>query len=191
MIVDISSPNDSLARKILENPRDLSDFLHGALSPEILACLDMDSLEIVDTQYVSNELNPSHSDVVARTRTRKEEGRESSAVDIYVLIEHKSTPEKRIFVQLLGYMRAMFEEDVKSNVPPRIILPLVFYHGRRKWRIPLFFQDCADVPAPLKPHVLNFSYTLYDISVGRIWRVWIGREGRRWRYDGIFSYFPP
>ncbi len=46
------------------------------------------------------------------------------------------------------------------------IVPLVFYHGRQEWRVPLSVAAMIDAPEVLAPYVRDFAYTLHDL--GRI-----------------------
>jgi len=86
--------------------------------------------------------------------------------DIYFLLEHKSTPPKanELFLQILSYIFAMFQEDHKNKKDFRIVLPLVFYHGVQKWNIPTEFKELFKVDAIFKDNILNFNYTLYDTA---------------------------
>ena len=55
------------------------------------------------------------------------------------------------------------QEQKKLALTP--ILPIVFYHGRQEWKVPLGFQDIfLDLPALLVPYVPNFQYFLYDLT---------------------------
>ena len=56
-------------------------------------------------------------------------------------IEHKSYKDKKVILQLLSYMLKMWKRDMGDKRPLRIIIPLVFYHGRKKWDIPVKFRE--------------------------------------------------
>jgi len=58
----------------------------------------------------------------------------------------------------------MFEKDFNDNKNFRIIIPLVFYHGEKKWNIPKQFLDLYDTNIDLKNSLLNFGYILYDTA---------------------------
>jgi hypothetical protein len=57
------------------------------------------------------------------------------------------------------------------------IFPLVIYHGEAEWRIPLDFASGIDLADDaLRPHLLNFRYSLADL--GRIDDARLSREKR-------------
>ncbi|NPA40139.1 MAG: Rpn family recombination-promoting nuclease/putative transposase [Thermodesulfobacteria bacterium] len=53
-------------------------------------------------------------------------------IHIYFLFEHKSSPDKFIFVQILSYISALWEECLKRGENLIPVIPIVFYHGERK-----------------------------------------------------------
>jgi predicted transposase/invertase (TIGR01784 family) len=84
-------------------------------------------------------------------------------------VEHKSYLDAAIFIQLLGYMVLMWQEDLKNKVPLRLIIPVVFYHGESKWTIPLSFVDKFEVDKEVKKYLLDFRYILFDTSEKDLW----------------------
>jgi predicted transposase/invertase (TIGR01784 family) len=82
--------------------------------------------------------------------------------DIYVLFEHKSYVDTTILWQLLRYQYLMLEEDYKAKRKFRIIVPIVFYHGKTKWKVEKSLIQTMKVPQLLKKYVLNFEYMLFD-----------------------------
>ena len=89
---------------------------------------------------------------------------------ISFLFEHKSYPDKAIAIQLLKYMAEIWEMKMKkeevSELP--IVIPLVVYHGKSKWRFPLhlggFLNGFEEMPQNVKEYLPNFHYLLYDLS---------------------------
>jgi hypothetical protein len=45
-----------------------------------------------------------------------------------------------------------------------MVLPLVLYHGKARWRIPWSFSSLFAAPEVLKPYVPEFTYLLTDLS---------------------------
>lgn len=89
-------------------------------------------------------------------------------LEVYLLFEHKSRPERWTPLQLLRYLVASGERYRKQHpkarhLPP--IYPLVLYHGERRWRVPRSFHALvAPLPEVLVPYVPQFRYALHDIS---------------------------
>ncbi len=144
----------------LKDKKNAQDFLKEALPKEIVPLLDLENLEYCDNSYIQPDFKNYFSDMVLKTTLQ------GKPTDIYFLLEHKSTPPKanHLFLQILSYIFAMFQEDYKNKKDFRMILPLVFYHGVQKWNIPTEFKDLFDISNPLKENILNFNYTLYDTA---------------------------
>jgi hypothetical protein len=61
-------------------------------------------------------------------------------------------------------MVRIWEQSPKQKQPLLPILPLVIYHGRSRWRVPLEFEALLEVPEVLKPYVPAYQYWLCDLS---------------------------
>ncbi len=90
---------------------------------------DLKSVKINDSSYIDENLKNHLSDLVVKLHTK-----DGQKTDIYILFEHKSYIPENIIWQLLRYQYMMFEEDLRAERKFRIILPVVFYHGKRKWK---------------------------------------------------------
>jgi hypothetical protein len=87
--------------------------------------------------------------VPARQTGRAEGG---GTLYLYVLVEHKSQPERWTPFQLLRYMLAVWSDVLRRERPEPMrlppILPVVLYQGTREWNAPLAFEALVDtVPA--------------------------------------------
>lgn len=86
---------------------------------------------------------------------------------LYFLFEHKSYPYKKITLQLLKYMRSIWELKTKQSEKEKLplIIPLVLYHGRQKWNVGLRLSDILDkIPDELREYIPDYKYLLYDFS---------------------------
>ena len=72
-------------------------------------------------------------------------------------------------LKLLRYLVAEGDAYRKQNPHARLfppVLPLVIYHGKRRWRVPKSFHDLSSLLSPaLAPYVPNFTYVLVDLSL--------------------------
>ncbi|OHD17259.1 MAG: hypothetical protein A2086_11250 [Spirochaetes bacterium GWD1_27_9] len=143
---------------IIKNKQNAIDFLSGVLPSDLLKEIDFNYLDFDDTSYIQNRFKEFFSDIVIKTKINDKNA------DIFVLIEHKSTlpDDKALFLQLLNYIYSMFENDYNDNKDFRLIIPLVFYHGEKEWKIHKSFLDLYDQKNNIKEYLLNFSYLLYD-----------------------------
>jgi len=160
---DIQQVNDSFFHKIFDSPENARDFLEQVLPGELKKQLDLSHIEIEDTKYVSNEFKKGFSDIVVKTSLKTKKGKKV-LVDIYFLLEHKSEGRVEVLIQVLKYMVFELEKDYNSNKPPRLIIPVVFYHGAEEWKVPRSFADQFDVDEEVKPYVLDYRYILFDTN---------------------------
>lgn len=66
------------------------------------------------------------------------------------------------------------EQDKKRRLAP--IIPLVVYHGRRRWRVATDFGELFPGPEALRPYWPAFRYELQDLGryqddeiIGAVW----------------------
>lgn len=98
------------------------------------------------------------------------------ATYVYVLYEHKSTPDRWVSLQLLRYMAVLWQQlaagaeaaetdEPSVHSPPLLpeIVPVVLYHGERSWTYPLQFASLvagggASAHTPhFEPHMVNLG----------------------------------
>jgi predicted transposase/invertase (TIGR01784 family) len=94
---NITNPHDKLFRdtwSVLENARSL---LQNYLPDKVLACVDLETLEISKDSFIEKELADYYSDMLYKVTLSGTPG------FIYVLFEHKSYYDRYIHLQLLEY----------------------------------------------------------------------------------------
>ncbi len=160
---DIGHIDDKSIRflfKHIEHLRGLMLFL----SEEIVEHLDFSQAKRAPRGYIDETLRDSISDIVFTVPFR-----DVSTVDevtIYILIEHQSTVDRMMGLRLHSYMcqiwKDQLEEQRKAKVPAsqqRLspILPIVFYTGDRRWKIPVTLNAVMDVPELMTRFVPTFE----------------------------------
>ena len=89
---------------------------------------------------------------------------------VYILLEHKSYSDYNIGVQLLRYMSAIWDKEIKKQKNRRLplILPIVLYQGKEKWGASTQFADRIEgvetMEGSLRESIPHFKYYLYDFS---------------------------
>ncbi|MBB4264449.1 Rpn family recombination-promoting nuclease/putative transposase [Roseospira visakhapatnamensis] len=158
-----TNPHDALLRAVLDDPAQAAEVLRRMLPPEITARLTDAPPEPVDGSFIDRRLRRTTSDRLFRVALT--DGRPAF---LYVLVEHKSRPDPRTPLQLLGYMVRIWERHAGrdparlARLPP--ILPLVLYHGRAPWAVPTSVLDCLDADEALKATLRDLRYGLRDLS---------------------------
>lgn len=161
-MTDLSQPHDLLFKEILSHPETAGALLREFLPPMVAALLAPDPPQLVDGSFVEERLRPFLSDRLFQARTLS-----GKPLFIYVLIEHKSYEDEKVGWQLYRGMSAFLDQKTREDEQWRLlpaILPLVFYHGARVWRIPREFLALVDADEALRPWLLNFNYTMVDVG---------------------------
>ncbi len=158
MAKNIKNIHDKFFHITMKDRENAVDFLKLALPEDISKDLDFSVFDYDDTSYIQDRLKKYFSDIVIKTRIKQE------PCDIYILIEHKSerSGDQAIFLQLLKYIYSIFEQDQRMKKPFRMIIPLVFYHGKKKWNIPYCLSDLYTCGEEIKKYLLNFCYIVYN-----------------------------
>jgi predicted transposase/invertase (TIGR01784 family) len=156
-------PHDALFKATMEDPARAADLLRLVLPTEILAHADLASLAVEPGSFVDDELADEHTDLLLSLPYR---GRPAL---VYVLVEHKSTLDAWVFVQMLEYMSAVWQRDRASDpdAPPRPILPILVSHAEGGWAGPARFVDhfgsiLRDAPE-LRAFVPDFAIVHEDL----------------------------
>ena len=142
----IDNIHDNFFKTVFSKIDNIKDFLFTSLPADIQNYIDFENIEIDNTSYVSENFKGYFSDVVVKTRI----------IDSY--------QDKKIFIQLLRYMYLMWNKDIGENKPLRVIIPLVFYHGKKKWKLPVKFLEQFKIKEELKNYLLDFQYILFDTN---------------------------
>jgi len=157
----VSSPHDKLFREIWSDKEAARNFLENYLPANILSLIDLKALEIKKDSFIEKELEEYFADILYRINLKGEPGY------IYILFEHKSWEEKWIHLQLLSYMIKIWQlhrRQEKGDKLP-IIIPLVLYHGRKRWEVEVEFSGLFLGPKETLPeYIPDFQYILYDLS---------------------------
>ncbi|MBF0107761.1 MAG: Rpn family recombination-promoting nuclease/putative transposase, partial [Magnetococcales bacterium] len=146
-MTDISHPHDRFLKALLANPATAGALLRERLPKEVVAMLSDDPPELVEGSFVDEALRTHLTDRLYRVKTIT--GR---AALLYVLIEHKSSPDVRIGWQLLNYIIEALKQWAREHPGWKqlpAIVPFVFYHG-----------EMGTERIPVKDH----EYTLKMVS---------------------------
>lgn len=130
----IGKPHNNFFTFVFSQKDLVEDFL-TQLTAEIAAEIDINSLELDTTTYVNKALEELYSDIVYTAKTKNDK-----SVKIALLFEHKSYPEKYPRLQLMEYMLGIWRQNQQDKVDLIPIIPILFYHGERKWEYRNFEQ---------------------------------------------------
>ena len=159
--------HDQFIKRLLDKPGTAGTLLRERLPSEVVALLGDDPPELMAGSFVPKELAEYRTDRLYRARTKG-----NRPVFIHVVIEHKSKPDPRVGLQLLGYTAQILQHldshrDPKGTLPPLpAVLSMVVYNGAATWTVPLSLAETTDADEELRPWLTDLRYTLVDL--GRI-----------------------
>ena len=144
---------------------DLAWELTRLIAPELASGREGWRVSVDPDTFVDPALRSEQTDLLIQLERR---GSESL---VYVLYEHKSSPDRWVALQLLGYLTSIWRRSRSNRPAPTLprILPVVLYHGRPRWTEPLEFSRLVD--GPHADHVPRFApelVNLADIAVEQI-----------------------
>ncbi|VFN02308.1 MAG: conserved hypothetical protein (putative transposase or invertase) [Candidatus Kentron sp. G] len=161
-MTDTSQPHDLFFKELTSRSERAGALLRERLPREIVKSFSSKPPEPVPGSFVEEQLREHLSDRLFKVETLG--GRTAF---LYVLIEHKSTPDGKVGWQLLRYMVEIlkqWEEDNPDWKRLPAIVPFVFYHGAREWKIPNEFLYLVDAEEGWENYLLNFRFPVLDLG---------------------------
>ena len=163
--------HDKFVKTFMDNMRVVADFIDWA-APDIARRLDLTQIEHAETESVDDRFDRMFKDDVW--------GR---SLYVYVIIEHKSRPDRFTTLQLLRYTVRVYQQkwqeyikarktdedgndEAENNgpyfLPP--VLPIILYHGEREFSSPIEFSELVGAGPELEPYVPKFRVILIDMK---------------------------
>jgi predicted transposase/invertase (TIGR01784 family) len=160
----MNQPHDAFVRSILSDERNAIDFFKTSLPSEISSILSLENLELTKETFISKKFKESRTDLLFKVPLQNSD----SSIYIYLLFEHKSYYDPKIFFQLLEYLSKIYTFQQKNHDELRVVLPFVFYHGEKSWDLGNSFLDNFPNKSNLSPHlhkfIPNFSIQLFQLK---------------------------
>ena len=153
--------HDLSFKRFFDNVENISAFLNLAFSQAFLNLFNLDSLKIEKNVLIAG-IEMQIDLLISLTLKNSQK-----TVKFIFLLEHKSWPDHNVLKQLLKYQATVYE---KYGYP---VIPIVFYHGMKKWTVPISFHDHLESQgyfpdhsrSLIAPYLMNFSYVPFDLSV--------------------------
>ena len=159
--------HDQFFQALLDKPGTAGALIRENLPREITARLSSNPPVLMPGSFVSSELRGVRTDRLYRCWTI-----DDRPVLIYTILEHKSTNDPRIALQILTYICRIIEywdktegraTDGTLNPLPAIVT-MVVYNGTAPWTVPLSLAEATDADPALLPYLPNFRYSLVDLG---------------------------
>jgi predicted transposase YdaD len=161
----VNQAHDRFAVEMLSDVEVTRELIAKHVPNEITQYLDLDSIEVRSESY-TDDLEKAFTDIVVQLRLKDKPEHEA---EIYILIEHKSQPEKFARLQILKYKLRKWLEALKAEQRPEylpIIISMVFTHGEKRWHYSPNFSDLFDCPSDyFKQFIPQFRHLIHDLNV--------------------------
>lgn len=155
-------PHDAFFKEIFADPAHARELIQAHAPPDLVALLDLDTLEQFDTSFIDEDLRQHFADLAFKVNLKQ-----GNTAYICLLLEHKSYPDKWVLLQLLRYELQVWENARKQDEQALpAVFPMVVYHGKRKWHVAQHFAQLfrlADLQ-PVARYVPQFEYHLFDLN---------------------------
>ncbi len=167
LTVAVPTPHDALFRSLLSDPERARDFLRRHLPAGVSGLLADAPPEIVDGSFVDEALAASQSDVLLKVRLAS-----GGDAAVYILCEHKSTPDPGLPLQLASYMLRIWKRFAGASaarlraLPP--VIPVVVYHGEAAWSVPAGLREMIAADDPGLAFLPGESYILRNLRAMEI-----------------------
>jgi predicted transposase/invertase (TIGR01784 family) len=156
--------HDSLFKRAFSVPANAAGELRSVLPTELVAKIDLTSLEVVPASFVDAELSHRHADLLF---TAAIAGQPSHR---YFLFEHQSEPDTLMPWRVLEYMQRIWSatlRDDPTRTTLRPIITIVVHHGAQGWTAPRRFHEIVeglDASPELRTFVPDFELLIDDLA---------------------------
>ena len=154
--------HDPFIRGFLSNKQEATDFFIGSLPEKITTLLQLEKLELTKESFIGKEHEESRTDLLYKVPLKS-----GSSAYIYLLFEHKSYYDPKIFTQLLDYLSKIYSWQTENQEEFTIVIPFVFYHGEKDWNLGEEFQDSFQLDSihkDLLRFIPNFPILLFELK---------------------------
>ncbi len=168
-----SKDHDNFVRGILSiNPLVLKLLLHY-IPKDMHPYIDFSTLKILSDVQINRKLKYAQADSIHECYLNltqlPESVRQGKRLPLFrfcFLWEHKSfKPDEPIECQIEPYRYGIIRTDLRNQLSPSIVIPILFYHGSEKWDKKMIYEQYAP---HLPPEVMQWipypKYILIDIQ---------------------------
>lgn len=155
-MTELPSSHDRFFKEVFSRPEVAEDFVFHFLPPHVSGLLKPGTFHLNKDSFVDANLREYFSDLLYLVDLK--EGLQGY---VYLLFEHKSSPDPGTAFQLLRYMTRIWEYAWKmswDSLPP--VIPVVLYNGTVEWKVARNFAALYHAPESLREVLWDFTYSV-------------------------------
>lgn len=153
--------HDKFFRAALNNQQVALDFIEHHFPKNIFLALDTNTLKLLPSSYISDDLQETVSDLVFSCKIA------NKPAYLSLLIEHQSNPDKMLPFRVHHYLFGLLHNHKKQHPGKSLpaVYTVVFYHGKQTpYPHSLSLHDCIDDPLNIMPNALYQPLPLIDAN---------------------------
>jgi hypothetical protein len=160
----INNINDKVFKATFQNKEAAVEYLERFVT-RLATMLDLDNMTLSDTNFVSEGLEEYFCDVVYETHIKLKR-KSKNLVRVILLFEHKKGIKSYfdLFLQLLGYIVAVWKQDRLEDRQPTIVIPLVINQSKKVLKAKTLHDLFKNVPNDLLKYIPQFQFHLLNIQ---------------------------
>lgn len=156
----IQNVHDKFFKETFSRIDVVSNFLEELVDEKLVKKLDLTTLQIDNNSFVDEELEEHFADILY-TCDYAGKGK----VRIALLLEHKSYKEDYPHWQLNQYILNVWKSGFKQKkVKPIPIIPIVIYHGKKKWNYEPMRSYFDNLDEDLLRYIPEFDFHLINLN---------------------------
>ena len=151
--------HDAFAKRVFSNPKIFSELVEQFCPKSITTNINLASLELVPMAHVTEEFKQLFPDLAFDCKLVG--GR---AARLIFLLENKTHLTRFPQVQLFQYQSARWAETAETERFLAPILPIILYHGQKKWKKKPFSASFGPLPSEFQAWLPSLDYVLIDLA---------------------------
>ncbi|HMY84738.1 MAG: Rpn family recombination-promoting nuclease/putative transposase [Saprospiraceae bacterium] len=156
--------HDAFMKKILSDRDAARSFLIGFLPEHIVSFLDIDAFSYQDSVFHNEKMQTRLADMVFDIPVKDSK----DAVQVSVLFELKSHKDPFTWLQILEYLAAAYRKQLhqkgKGQGKLKLIIPVIYYHGKEVWKQEKNASFFKDFPESLHSFIPEFDRIFIDLK---------------------------
>ena len=156
----INNPNDKFFKKLFGLASVVRDYFDHLFPKHLAAKLNLNTLELDNTTYITSELEEYFSDIVWRCQFLGKK----TAVHICFIFEHKSYVPDYPHIQIGDYKQGAYNKQLAAKQPLSVVVPIIIYHGKRRWVVKPFSDYFGDVDIEFHRFIDPYDYYLTNLQ---------------------------
>ena len=132
MAKNINNIHDKYVRESFSDPKRAAASFETLLPKNLLDPLDLSTLEVLKESYMDEKLSEYFSDLVFQV---SQNSASDEKIDLVLLFEHKSKPDKYVMIQVGYYIFAHYYKCIIHKKALKPIIPILYYQGKKKWKV--------------------------------------------------------